>query len=208
MRKAIYHAQFSEESRMKCVEDNSNQEGMIWDIMRASTIGAESEAAKIQLLNDISDSYTEYSDEETIQLVQLASSFGQLQWLKDNLDKLREKSYPQALLYEVAVVADMQSDTRFAISLLEELTDSDPFNAGFWSFLAKEYAATDDGEKAKNAIEYALAIEPDDPMSLFIKAKIQYATDADKEEVIQTLRRVFEPQPHCRCSENDGIRPK
>lgn len=192
-RKAIYHSQYSDESRQKCVEDNAEATGMIWDMMRARCSEPASPEERKELLDRIFNSYSGYTDEEVIQFVDLASTFDCLDWLKQNLDALREKvMFANVLLYEVAIVADMYQDFEFAISLLEELTEIEPYNSGFWALLARDYASIDEGEKALNAIEYALAIDPKDVNALYVKAKILYATDAPTDEVISVLRQIIE----------------
>lgn len=192
-RKAIYHSQYSDESRMKCVEDNADATGMIWDMMRARCANPSDPEARKNLLDQILKSYTDYNDEEVIQLVDLASAFDCTDWLKQNLPLLRKKViYVNVLLYEVAIVADMYQDFAFAVSLLEELTELEPFNAGFWTLLAKDYASADEGEKALNAIDYSLAIEPRDPGALYVKAKILYATDAPYDEIICVLKQIID----------------
>lgn len=191
-RKAIYHSQYSDESRMKCMEDNAEATGMIWDMMRARCANPSDIKERKAILDQILKSYTEYNDEEVIQLVDLASTFDCLDWLKDNLSLLRKKViYVNVLLYEVAIAADSYQDYSFAISLLEELTELEPYNAGFWLHLARNYAAVDEDEKALNAIDYSLAIEPKDIGALYVKARLLYLNDAPREEVDVVLDQII-----------------
>lgn len=192
-RKAIFFSQFSDEARQKCVEDNAESVGLIWDLLRARCADPESIDDRRALLDQIVAEYTDFSDEEVIQVVDLASSFELIDWLKDNINLLRKKAqFVNVLLYEVAVAADYVQDFDFAISLLEELTELEPFNAGFWTLLAKEYASTEEFDKALNAIEYSLAIEPSDPTALYVKAKALFSTNAPRQEVKSVLLKIID----------------
>lgn len=195
-RKALFYNQYSDDVSSKYIEDNPQESGMLWDIMRARQMRDLDTNSKKDLLQKIMDSYSDFSDEEVIQFVDLASSMGMYSWLTTNFDKLREKAdYLCILLYEMAIVADFNQDIKKAIQMLEELTELEPYNPFYWLMLAKEYAAFDDAEKALSAIDYSLAISPNDIHAIFVKAKLVYAHYEDSDKAIDLLKQILVVKP-------------
>ncbi len=141
----------------------------------------------IAMLDDIANDPAMIDDEEVIQLVDCAGASLCLDWLKTNETKLRKKTeYLPTLLYEIFIVADMHGDRDYAIALLEELTELQPFNIDFWNALAQVHADGNDDEldAALNALDFALAIDSINPEALTLKASILLkqgnASDAEK----------------------------
>ncbi len=192
-RKAIFYSQYSDEVMDKCVEDHPKSTGVIWDVMRAKNACIESAQEQIDTLDTILASYDQFTDEEIIQFVGLATSYEQLQWLKDHVEILRKKAiFPAVLLYEVASAAEMSDDTDYAIQLLEELTELEPFNPDFWVVLSKEYVQIQQFEKGLSALEYAIAIDPENADTLSLKAKLLFMMGGDKDEIITLTKRIEE----------------
>ncbi len=193
-RKAIFYSQYSDEVMDKCVADHPQSTGVIWDVMRAKNADFISEQEQIETLDTILENYDQFTDEEVIQFVGLASSYDQLPWLKEHLGTLRKKAiFPAVLLYEVASAAEMADDTDYAIQLLEELTELEPFNPDFWVVLSKEYVQIQQLDKGLSALEYAIAIEPDNADTLSLKAKLLFMMgEGNKDEIIDLTKRIEE----------------
>lgn len=192
-RKAIFYSQYSEEVMDKCVEDNSQSTGIIWDVMRAKNAGLASSKAQTDALDAILANNDQFTDEEIIQFVGLVTSYGQEQWLKDNLDTLEKKAiFPAVLLYEAASAAEMRGDTEYSISLLEKLTEIEPFNPDFWIVLSKLYAQTQQVEKGLSALEYAIAIDPENADTLILKGRLLYAIGQKDDEIIALSKKIEE----------------
>ncbi|MCM1451110.1 MAG: hypothetical protein NC102_02540 [Clostridium sp.] len=194
-RRGIFYSQYSDEARAAFLSDNPDAGNMIIDILRVKELMPEGEEAK-SALDGLIARYDHLSDEEIIQFVDLASSLGQLQWLKDNMKMLMRKcDNANVLPYEVAIAADTHHDNAFAIELLEGLTQSEPFNSYFWMSLARQYFEINEGEKALSAVDYSLAINPDAPLSLLAKARILYAMEKPLDEVLPLLKKATALDP-------------
>ncbi len=190
-RKAIFYSQYSDEVMDKCIEDNPQSTGIIWDIMRAKNSMLEKPEAQIDTLNTILANYDQFTDEEIIQFVGLVTSYEQEQWLKDNLNTLRKKAiFPAVLLYETALASEMAGDSDYAIKMLEELTDLEPFNPDFWVVLSKEYVQTQQLEKGLSALEYAIAIDPENADTLYLKARLLFAMGGNHDEIIAISKKI------------------
>jgi len=194
-RRGIFYSQYSDEARSAFLSDNAETDCMIIEILRLKEAMPEGEEA-VRSLDDLIGRYDHLSDEEIIQFVGLASSLGLLQWLKDNMAMLRLKcDNANVLPYEVAVAADTCHDNAFAIQLLEELTEAEPFNSYFWMALARQYFEANEGEKALSAVDYSLAINTEAPMSLLVKARILYAMERPLGDVLALLDKATKLAP-------------
>lgn len=194
-RRGIFYSQYSDEARSAFLNDNPATDCMIIEALRLKDEMPEGEEAR-RKLDELIARYDHLTDEEIIQFIGLVASLGQLQWVKDNMDMLRKKSDNASVLpYEVAVAADTCHDHAFAIELLEGLTQAEPFNSYFWMTLSNQYFMENEGEKALSAVDYSLAINPDAPLSLLMKARILYAMEKPLPEVLPLLERATELAP-------------
>ncbi len=145
----------------------------IWDLlqMRLKEADEDSTGELRKMLNKLIETPDKFDDETVIQLVDAASACGFYDWLKQNEAELRKKTeYLPALLYEMFVVSEINSDLGYGIKLLEELTEIEPFNIDFWLALAQAQLSTGEYDAAITACDYALAISSDDVSALQTKA--------------------------------------
>ncbi|MDE5595403.1 MAG: hypothetical protein K2I89_07520 [Muribaculaceae bacterium] len=194
-RRALLYHTFGDDLTSKYLQDNADSHGVLWDISRirnANLMGAEA----ITALDNILTAYGEFDDEEVIQLVDLASSLGQTDWLLDRLDALRAHvTYLPTLLYEIAVMLEMEQRYGEAIKLLEELTEIEPYNEQYWFMLAQEYDIDDNVAGALQALDLALAILPGDKAMRFYQARLLARDDNGRQHAIEALERLSEDYP-------------
>lgn len=158
--------------------------------------GDFSQEERLQKLNEIVESTPEFEDEWLIRLSETAQELMLTEWLFENKDKLCAKtSYPQTLIYDLVNIDHESFNYPRAQVLAEELTTLEPFSSDFWEILAREYAANDEHDKALNAVEYALAINPDSPFALRLKAEALQGLNRPTFEAIKPLDRILEQNP-------------
>lgn len=200
VRRGIFFSQYSDEARAQFLSHTPTQGNLILSILKLRNNPPADEEAK-SALESLLESHDNLSDEEVIQYVDLCSSLGQYEWLKDNLDSLRKRSqYLNVLIYEMGVIAEMNRDYAFAAQMLEELTDLEPFNSYYWMLLARQYAQLDDTDKALSAIDYSLAINPQAYGSMLIKARLLYSMHKPLDEVLSLTRKAIaesDNDPEC-----------
>lgn len=200
-RRALLYSSIGEDVSQKYLQDNASQHGALWDISRmrnASPMGNDAVKGLERLLAD----YSEFDDEEVIQLVDLASTVGQTDWLLDRLDSLKAHvSYMPTLLFEIAVVLEMDGRYGDAIKLLDELTELEPYNEEYWFMLAQEYDLDGNPAGALQALDLALAILPDDKAMRFYHARLLSRDDSGRDEAIISLERLVTdfPEDHDIC---------
>ncbi len=200
VRRGIFFSQYSDDARAQFLAHNAAHGNMILEVLKLRNNPPEGEEAQ-SALKSLLDAHDSLTDEEVIQFVDLCSSLGQYQWLKEHLDTMRKKSqYLNVLLYEVGVVAEMNRDYAYAAKMLEELTEQEPFNSYYWMLLARQYAQLEDGEKALSAIDYSLAINPQAYSSMLVKARLLYSMQKPLDEVLTLARKAIaesDNDPEC-----------
>lgn len=194
-RRALLYANYSDEVSSKFLSDNSASHGALWDITRlrnASPMGDEA----IKSLDGLIETYSEFDDEEVIQLVDLASSLGQTDWLLNRLDALRAHvTFLPTLLFEIAVMLEMETRYDKAIKLLEELTELEPYNEQYWFMLAQEYDFNNNPDGALQALDLALAILPDDKNMRFYHARLLVRLDNEHDKAFAELKKLAKDYP-------------
>ncbi len=200
VRRGIFFSQYSDDARAQFLSYNPTHGNLILELLKLRSNPPANDEAKFTLAR-LLDSHDKLSDEEVIQFVDICSSLNQYAWLKDNLGTLRKKSqYLNVLIYEMGVVAESNHDFEFAAKMLEELTETEPFNSYYWMLLARQYAQLDEGEKALSAIDYSLAINPQAYNSMLVKAKLMYTMQRPVDEVLTLTRKAIaesDNDPEC-----------
>lgn len=194
-RRALLYYTFGDDLTTKYLEDNADQHGLLWDITRtrnANPMGADA----VKALDGMLSVYGEFDDEEVIQLVDLASSLGQTNWLLDRLDALRSHvTYLPTLLFEIAVMLEIEHRYDEAIKLLDELTDLEPYNEQYWFMLAQEYDLNDNVDGALQALDLALAILPGDKAMRFYHARLLARNADSREQALRSLEQLSKDYP-------------
>ncbi len=188
-RRAIYYRQTNPEAFSSFLVDNKTEASTLWEILRLAAFAGPSEK-KVEEVEKFIAANRLDEDEEVIQFVHAIHSLGLDYWLVQNLDRVRERvTYLPTLLYEIAVTAEdsVMFDT-IAIKVLEELTDAEPYSPEYWTLLAYAYINHARPDDAKTALDYALAIEPDNVEAL--KTKLRTLDDADGAEIDKILERI------------------
>jgi len=189
-RRALLYSNIGEDVSEKYLEDNADCQGVLWDIARLRNSKPMGTMA-IKELDRLLTRYSKFEDEEVIQLVDLASSLGKTDWLVLRLNALRAHvTYLPTLLFEVAVMLEMDGDYEQAIKLLKELTDLEPYNEQYWFMLAQEYDLADSTDDALQALDLALAILPEDKAMRFYHARLLTRNGNSREEAIASLEKL------------------
>ena len=170
-------------------------DGIMWDILglRLNDLTHEEVEARLDKFVDRTEAF---DDESIIQTVDCASALHAYDWVKRNRKKLQSKcSYLPTLFYELHIVASLNGDHQYAIEMLEELTDIEPFNGEYWCILAEEHLKLDQNDEAISAADYALAINADDIRAMAAKARALINIDEDRTTPVKLLEKVVRELP-------------
>lgn len=137
------------------------------------------------------------SDEEVIQLVDLANNCGVMDWLLERIVKISALSqFPATVYYEAAQYLVRSGDYGKAHGLLQTLTTIEPFNDVYWSFRAEiEADRLNDYEAALTSIEYSLAINPSPTKERMMKVHYLAMSKAPFEQVDKLLDELIADNP-------------
>lgn len=194
-RRAIFYTFMSEDAAAKFLEDNSQETSPLWDIMRLRSRAPQGKDAE-KAMRYLLDGVDRLDDEEVIQFVELASSLGIYDWLPANEKLLRRKvQYLPILLYEMAVVSELNHNYENAVRYLEELTESEPFSAYYWFMLAQDYDMLGKREQALSAVDYSLAVDPENKDALQLRARMLMSNEDTQQEAETIIRDLAEKYP-------------
>ena len=171
-------------------------ESALWEILSLLIERPDREEV-VASLERIVKTFNDFDDETIIQLVNVCSELGLLDWLKDNKERIQKRCmYADTFLYETARMMAENFDHQFAIKLLDELTGIEPFNVLYWQLLADEYIQLDDYANALNAIDYALAIDGNNSELQLMRAQILYDNNTDKDRALDFVRNMLKTDPN------------
>ena len=138
--------------------------------LRALNLGRE---GTLDELIRLLDKYDSLNDEETIQLVNLAADTGNLDWLMENLDMLREKAqFVPALLYEIGAESVECGKAAYGEKVFTELVEKEPYNADFWTSLGFAQIQLGNFGGATESADMAIAIDPSFIDAIQLKAQL------------------------------------
>lgn len=100
--------------------------------------------------------------------------------------------YPKAKILEAEIFLN-ECDYQQAITLLQDIIDSDPYNIQAWNMLAESYLALGMIEEATDSIEFVLAIEKNNKNALTTKANcllIQERSEEAHNLYLQVIEKI------------------
>lgn len=194
-RRAIFYRDIDPEAFRDYMHDNPSKGDGIKELLRM-TLADYDESDAEKALDDYLLTHSLSEDEEVIRFVQTAHEIGADDWLVRNLDRIKEKvEYLPSLLYEIAILsAESEPFDSIAADVLDELTEAEPYASEFWLLLASVHLRHGRFAEAMTAVDYALAINPDDVETL--KAKFRICDESeDTSEAVKVLDKLREYLP-------------
>lgn len=193
-RRGIFYNQTDSTAFSSFMEDHEADNSGLFRLLKTENFnGTPSQA--LEIIEEMFNTGNFDDDEFVIQFVQGAHRLELDRWLTDNFQKIYDRvTYKPTLLYEIGIVAQESPELRpLAIRCLEQLTETDPFTADFWSLLAYHYLLADEREKSNSAIEYALALDPHNTEAL--KGRLRLADpEKDPETVTDVLLKILDAE--------------
>lgn len=158
----IQHIDTDRELFERFIKDNAECDSLMWRIIRLYLLDEADSDTRVAALEEVLEGAHFDEDEQVVQFVNAIEYLRCYDWLLDNVARIRERcSYAPTLLYDVAVIAHRRVRLDIAATLLEELTELEPFSIDFWILLAKVYDDSGDNEGGQTALDYARTLDPD-----------------------------------------------
>lgn len=196
-RHALLLSDINPDSFRNFVDDenaNADSSDLTWAIINAKANPPTGENA-VEFLENLLKHFDFEEDEDTIQFVNLVAELDQVEWLVDNLERIKSRfEYTPTLIYESAQVFNNAGLRSKAIELMDEMTMQEPFNINYWLFLAEMQAANNALDDALNSIEYAKAINAEDFTAIALEGYI-HLLRPDYVKAIPALEKAHQINP-------------
>jgi len=191
-RRCLFYGQISDTAGAQKLEQYADRKGAMWQLMRIRQNRNRTNFDFPRMLDLFLLKYQHFDDEEVaVQLIRLTAELNMHQWLSDNVDELIKRcSNERVVLFEAAVAFETMHQYQRSIDLLVRLTDIDPFGYANWLMLAEHYLATDNDDGFNSAIDYALALEPNDWQGFYVKGKYLLTKGKSLDEAADFLARA------------------
>lgn len=191
----ILASQTKNDSLVSFLEDNRDCKGFVWDMLRVRSKESISQEEVDRVLDELLEKYTFDDDEDNIQFMDLIEYLEATDWFVKNYKRIIERSvYRDTALNECARMME-NVDHEIAITLLEELTREDPFNPDSWLKLAELYHDENRDDDARMALDYAKAIRPEHPFTMYLDAFLMLENNPVDMEATKILERVISLSP-------------
>lgn len=195
VRRAYYYYSNSDNDAAAELVKLHQHKSALWDILQLKLENPTTQQA-IDQVKEILAKSSVLDDETIIQLVEFIDEFSLASWAIENKKFIAEKcEFPSTLYYELGTVADSIENYADAANLFEEATMLEPFNIIFWECLAQAHLNNEEYDKARNAIDYALAIENKSLRTLLLKAQILTEQNQNLDEATEILTSILAKDP-------------
>lgn len=142
----------------------------------------EFEKAKDSLLKAFEICYEKYTSKKTEEI----KSYGANDFM------FSATVIPDDLIFSTAELCKkVKKYKKIFYPFVEKFVEYDPQNSCYWEMLAEFYERCDEPEKALNACEYFLCLEPDD-IDVIRKKYINYIDSGKKKDRVKILRKILE----------------
>jgi tetratricopeptide (TPR) repeat protein len=173
-RRAIYYDDFEGNESVNFLLDNDSHEGAMWQIMKLRRIDCcEIVPDETKAFDYLIDQFDTFNDEEVVQLIKTIEERNVSDWLINNFDKILSKvSYQPILYFEAAMLFEREVRFDAEVKMLDKLVELEPFSSAYWMMLASAQLNLENYQAANQAIEYSLALNPDDADAQILQVNI------------------------------------
>jgi tetratricopeptide (TPR) repeat protein len=172
-RRAIFYDDFDASLSEKYISDNDNRQSAILDIIKLRNDDSIDATNIGDALDYLISQYDTLSDEDIVQLIVTIREKDAVLWLFQNYERVAEKiEFKQIFYYEAAMLFDEEHLFEMSAKMFDKLVELEPYDANYWRMLAFAYAQLKDYTKAKHALDYCMAINPDIPEAKLLQVNI------------------------------------
>ena len=177
-RRGLYyiHEEDGGETLRRHLQHNPEMGGVLSDILALNARKGLTTSEAEKELDLILRSAETLEDEDVVQFCETAFNLGCFDFLVKNMGMLRAKTpFLPTLLYEMASWAQDDGQYDLAMTYANELIEDEPYNAGYWDLMGRIAEEADKIDKAREAADMAIAIDPSDEEAVTLKLKCAVA---------------------------------
>lgn len=170
----------------------------LWPANAAAILGIAPYAWERGEFQEVSDLFEKavQEDPNSLELIRLMAVIEQRNLLEKEVDDFKKKSpakIPIDLLRELLTIYSMTEETNRADLLVEEFLTKAPDDTGLLQAVAQHYSKLNEPKKALTPALRLAELKPNDGMSLFILARIQFQ-NGQTNEFYETARKLIQSE--------------
>lgn len=195
-RKAFFLSSINNEAARNMLKRKGRRDSALWEVLKLS-LDTYPDGNPEEGLTELLASEHRLSCETVIRLFDMLHDLGREDLIAENLHMLQEKAENKTIFcYEAAeALYHNEKYLPMARDIADDLTQQEPFNPDNWNLLAKIELALQHVDESVAAIDYALAIDPDNQNALLMKGLSLLASNKNNEKAVETLRKVLSINP-------------
>lgn len=180
-RRAVLYGDVLTGDNLEAFADDKSQGSSLLETLVALRSRDLNHKETAQTIGKILKKHADLGDEEIIQLVNLAEEKGAMDCLYKNIKTLASKTDNQSVVYyELGAAALDGQNYEMALPILEHLVEIAPYTAEHWQMIAEAHDGLGEYTEAAEALEMALAIDPEHLPSLRLKVALTPEFDTDE----------------------------
>ena len=195
-RKAFFLSAINDQAARNMLDRGGRRESALWGVLRLalnSTPDGNPESDLAELLA----SGVSFNCEAVIRLIDTLHDLGRDDLIAESMPIMAERAENRALLYYEAAEALYNNEQYISMArdMAEELTRQEPFNPDNWILLAKIEFSMEHIDESAAAVDYALAIDPENINARLVKGIALVSSKKTRQEAIELLRGVLNDSP-------------
>lgn len=196
-RMAFFLSYVSQDAAGAMASREGCRESALWDVLRMG-VNCFPAGDVTPYLDDIFKKYKTLDCESILKIIDLLREIDQRDLLVKYYKELSERAEdPRGLAFEIAeTLKEGEGYQEDARNIAEDLTKMEPFNVDAWLLLARIEFGLEHKEDALAAVDYALAIDPDNFNARLTRGVIMVVIPEKRIEAIKVLKEILESEPY------------
>lgn len=184
------------EAAMDLLDRKGREDTALWDVL-AIGLKCYPSGDPREMIEKLLAKYSRLDTETTLKLIDMLREFNRPDLLSEFYPEISKRAEdPRGLAFEVAeALKESDQYLEHARKIAEELTAMEPFNVEAWLLSARLEFSLEHPDEALAAVDYALAIDPDNRNAKITRSVIMVAMDSKREEAISVMREILQTEP-------------
>lgn len=195
-RMAFFLSYVSQDAAGDMFERKGRQDSALWEVLKMG-VDCYPDGDPERHIKALLKKYDRIDCESLLKTIDLLRDMERLDLLVKYYSELNNRAEdPKGFAFEVAeAIKDCDAFRTDARRIAEDVTKLEPFNVEAWLLLARVEFGLEHFEDALAAVDYALAIEPENINARITRGMVLAVTEGKQEESIVTLEAVLTEEP-------------
>lgn len=195
-RMAFFLSYVSQDAANDMISRGGRQETALWDVLQMG-VKCYPAGNPAPSLDRILEKYDSLDCESVLKIIDLLRDMDRRDLLAGYYPEISKRAEdPRGFAFEVAEILkekdEFQEDAR---KIAEELTKTNPFDIEAWLLLARIEFGLEHPEEALAAVDYALAIDPENVNAKLTRGVVMVVMPDKRAESIRLLKEIIDSDP-------------